>query len=250
MVEAVPVRMDVVAMPVRVHVDQVRRLEQGRVREDLGHRRRCGDPMILGEHDATVGELVQSSEVVCGADDRLPRVVQLDDEVEEPALRTRVERRGRLVEQENVRVPSTEAIATRFFSPPESWYGARSASSAMSRSASTSSTRRSTSEQSNPRWRGPNDTSSRTVGEKSWASELWNTKPTRARNARANWSSSSVAAVSSVPNAWTVPRSGPRSPASNLSIVDLPQPFAPSRATRSPAPTVRETPASATKRSR
>ena len=39
-----------------------------------------------------------------GADDRLPRAVQLDDEVEEPALRTRVERRGRLVEEQNVRV--------------------------------------------------------------------------------------------------------------------------------------------------
>ena len=122
MVEAVPVRMDVVAMPVRVHVDQVRRLEQGRVREDLGRRRRRGDPVILGEHDATVGELAEGSEVVRGADDRFPaRCSSTTRSRNQRCVRGSSAAVGSSNSRTSGFVTSTEAIATRFFSPPESW---------------------------------------------------------------------------------------------------------------------------------
>jgi hypothetical protein len=63
MVEVMPVSVDAVVVSVRVHMLEVRRLEQGDVGEDLGRRPRRDDPMLLREHDAAVGELVESSEV-------------------------------------------------------------------------------------------------------------------------------------------------------------------------------------------
>ncbi len=98
-------------------------------------------------------------------------------------------------------ITRTEAIATRFFCPPESWNGARSASSAMSSMASTSSTRSAADSRLIPSCRQPNAISSRTEGEKTCASEFWNTKPTRARKPRLNCSSSSLSSVTSSPNA-------------------------------------------------
>ena len=92
-----------VAVSVRMQVYEVRRLEQRNVGEDLGRRSRRDDSMLLGEHDAPVGELIESSEIVRRADDRLPGPMQLDHEVAEPVLRARIEARGGLVEQQNVR---------------------------------------------------------------------------------------------------------------------------------------------------
>ena len=43
-------------------------------------------------------------EVVRGDHDRLARPVQLDDELQQPLLRARIERRGRLVEQQHLGV--------------------------------------------------------------------------------------------------------------------------------------------------
>ena len=98
-------------------------------------------------------------------------------------------------------ITSTEAMATRFFCPPESWYGARSARSAMSSISSVSATRASTSAGVRPMLSGPKAISSRTVGEKTWASEFWNTKPIRDRKPRLNCSSSRLASVTLAPKA-------------------------------------------------
>src|SRR5579862_1719508 len=120
----------------------------------------------------------------------------------------------------------------------------------MSSIASASSMRSATSSRARPMFRGPNAISSRTVGENTWASEFWNTKPTRDRKPRENWASSRFSSVTSAPNTSYRPVSGYRSPSSSLSSVDLPQPFAPSNATFSPRSTVSDTLSSAGKRSR
>ena len=96
---------------------------------------------------------------------------------------------------------STEAIATRFFWPPDSWYGARSARSAISSIAITSAIRCSTSSRPMPSCSGPKATSSRTDGENTCASVFWKMKPTRLRKAVENCSSSSRSSVTGCPNA-------------------------------------------------
>ncbi len=73
---------------------------------------------------------------------------------------------------------STEAIDARFFSPPDSSNGARSARWAISMAASASSQRRLTSSRLSPSWSGPKATSSRTVALNSWMSGSWKTRPT------------------------------------------------------------------------
>ena len=147
-------------------------------------------------------------------------------------------------------ITSTDAIATRFFCPPESWYGARSARAPMPSIASVSSTRRSTSSVGKPMLSGPNAISSRTVGENTCASEFWNTKPTRERKPALNCSSSRRSSVTVSPNAVYAPESANSSPSSSFSSVDFPQPFAPSSATFSPRATCSETPSSAGNRPR
>ena len=62
------------------------------------------------------------------------------------------------------RSDSTDAIAARFFSPPDSSNGARSARWAMSIWRSASSQHARTSSCDRPSWSGPNATSSNTVG--------------------------------------------------------------------------------------
>ena len=103
---------------------------------------------------------------------------------------------------------------------------------------------------SSPSCSGPKASSSRTVGEKTWASLFWNTKPIRDRKAVFICSSSRVSSVIGSPKAVNVPVVGNTNPFNTLSRVDLPEPFAPSRASFSPRATVRSTPPRAGNRSR
>ena len=80
----------------------------------------------------------------------------------------------------------TEAMATRFFSPPESEYGGRSRSFSMRRCSATSCTRRRTSSSGRPSCSGPKASSSRTLAQNSCTSASWKTKPTRERKSRRN----------------------------------------------------------------
>ena len=236
---------------VRVHMHEVRRLEQGDVGEDLGRRPRRDDPMLLGEHDAPVGELVESSEVVRRADDRLPGPMQLDHEVEKPVLRARVERRGRLVEQQNVRVRHEHGgdrdalllAAGELIRRPLGELGDVEEREHVVDAPFDLGAFEPEVERSERHFVAHGRREELGVG------ALEHEADTRSERAR-ELVVVEDGLVSSVPKAWTVPRSGTMRPASNLSIVDFPHPFAPSRATRSPARTVSETPASATNRSR
>ena len=96
---------------------------------------------------------------------------------------------------------STLAMATRFFCPPESWYGARSARSVISSMARVSLTRSSAWSRLRAMLRGPKAISSRTVGQNTWASEFWKMNPIRERNAVLNCSSSSLSSVTTSPKA-------------------------------------------------
>ena len=71
----------------------------------------------------------------------------------------------------------------------------------MSSIASVSSTRAAASSRLRPMLSGPNAISSRTVGEKTCASEFWNTKPIRLRKPCENCSSSRWSSVTSASNA-------------------------------------------------
>jgi hypothetical protein len=114
----------------------------------------------------------------------------------------------------------------------------------------TSSTRLEACARVSPSCNGPKAISSRTLGENTCASEFWKMNPTRARKPIENCSSSRLSSVTSAPKARYSPESGNTRPSSTLSRVDLPQPFAPSRATFSPGRTLKETPSSAVKRPR
>ena len=135
---------------------------------------------------------------------------------------------------------STEAIATRFFWPPESWNGARSASSAMSSIASTSSTRASVSSLAQPSCRRPKATSSRTVGGEDLRVGVLEDEADPGAEARGE-----LLVLQGVLGDRLRRRrgrcrtSGKTSPSRTLSSVDLPQPLAPSSATFSPRCTSR-----------
>ncbi len=140
---------------------------------------------------------------------------------------------------------STEASATFFFSPPLRWYGGRSRRCPRPRIWMVSSVRCSTSPESSPRCSGPKAISSQTLGENSCASEFWKTKPTRRRNRCEKPSSRNAVSLSSSPKAEMRPALGKISPSSIFSSVDLPEPLAPSSASRSPGRTEKLTPDSA-----
>ncbi|MCD8060913.1 MAG: hypothetical protein LUE13_01010 [Akkermansiaceae bacterium] len=77
-------------------------------------------------------------------------------------------------------------------------------------------------------FRGPNATSSRTVGMKSWSSACWNTMPTLSRTRAA------VLGVTGISPTRTWPEEGVSRPLRWSSKVDFPAPFPPTRATDSP----------------
>ena len=79
-----------------------------------------------------------------------------------------------------------------------------------------------------PRFRGPNATSARTLPAKIWRSGSWNARPTFA----ASWATRSVDA--STPSTRTRPSVGRSRPLKWRTSVDLPDPFWPTIATRSP----------------
>ena len=98
-------------------------------------------------------------------------------------------------------ITRTEPRATRFFCPPESWNGGRSARSSSSRSASAWATRPVVVGSSRPIWRQPKASSSRTVVENSWTSELWSTIPIRDLKAALVAASSKESSVIACPKA-------------------------------------------------
>ncbi len=106
----------------------------------------------------------------------------------------------------------------------------------MPTSASARSTRASSSAPFSPAAAGPNATSSRTVGMKSWSSGSWKTMPTRRRtSAMFRLSTGNPATV-------TVPVPPVRMPLRWSTRVVLPAPLGPSSATRSPRATEKSTP--------
>ena len=146
----------------------------------------CRSPTIRWSSENTTQRSATWSrrrEVVRRAHDGLAGPVQLDDEVEQPVLGARIERGGRFVEQEHVGVrdehrrdrdPLLLAARELVRRPVGELDDVEQREHVVD---PLFDLRR----RSNPRCSGPNATSSRTVGEKSWASELWKTKPTRDR---------------------------------------------------------------------
>src|SRR5512136_2051961 len=123
------------------------------------------------------------------------------------------------------RIATIPAMAMSRFSPPEREFGslparwgpptASSASFALSRASSRVS----------PRFRGPNITSSSTVGAKSWSSASWKTTPTTLQREE---SSPSPRAF---PLTMIFPSEGVRRPFRCSMRVDFPDPFGPQIAT-------------------
>ncbi len=133
-------------------------------------------------------------------------------------------------------IASTVATATRRRWPKERWCGGRSLNSAMPTRPSARSTRSSSSGPLSPAAAGPNATSSRTVGMKSWSSGSWKTMPTRRRT------SAMCRGPTSSPATVTVPVPPVRMPLRCSTRVVLPAPFGPSSATRSPRAMEKSTP--------
>ena len=162
-----------------------------------------GDPVVLAEHDAAVGDQWERLEVVGREHDRLAGAVELDDELDHPVLRAGVERGGRLVEQQHLGVhhehrrdrdplllAARQLVRRAVGEPGDVEHRERVVDAALDLVAG-----------SRPMFSGPNASSSRTVGENTCASEFWKMKPTRPRKARENCSSSRWSSVTSVPNA-------------------------------------------------
>ena len=137
---------------------------------------------------------------------RLSSTMQLD----QPLLGARVERRGRLVEQQHLGVHDEHRARWRPASSDRPTAGtAPGRRGRRSRAcASVSSTRPATSSVARPMLSGPKAISSRTVGEKTWASEFWKMKPTRERKPAENCSSSRSSSVIGWPKARTCRRRG------------------------------------------
>ena len=190
-------------MQMRPLVDQVDRQHQLAVGEDLERSAVADEAVVLAEHDAAVGQHVERLEVVGGQHDGLAGVVELDDQLDQPLLRAWVERRGRLVEQQDLGVHhqhrrdrDTLLLAARQL--------VRRAVGELGdvehRQRVVAPARRPR-RCDMPRFSGPKAISSRTVGENTWASEFWKMKPTRDRNPRLNCSSSRSSSVTFSPNA-------------------------------------------------
>ena len=109
----------------------------------------------------------------------------------------------------------TPAIATRRFSPPESWNG-----DLGQRSSGTLSSfrerwaRRRASSRDAPRFTGPNSASSSTEFRNSWSSGRWRARPMAPR-------------TTDFPASVTEPASGSRMPAATRASVDFPAPEGP-----------------------
>ena len=128
----------------------------------------------------------------------------------------------------------TEASATRFFSPPR---GDRADGREVPLAACipvSAQLAKATCSLDHPNCRGAKATSSNTVGLNSCTSGFWKTSATRTVKGSAKSSRCTSSAVNSCSSKWSEPCDGEHSPSSMRSSVDFPEPFAPSRASRSP----------------
>ena len=94
------VRVDHVAVPVAVGVDQVGAQEQFPVREDL-RGRPVGGGASLFQNDDALGDVFDDFELMSCSDDSLGGSLPVLNEVDELALAPRIKHGSRLVEQEN-----------------------------------------------------------------------------------------------------------------------------------------------------
>ena len=127
-----------------VLVDEVDASSSSRSAEDVasvGPRRRSGGPRRTRRTGRRARRGVV--EVVGRQHDRLagPRSARRSSSISHCCVRGSSAAVGSSNSSTSGFITSTDAIATRFFWPPDSWYGARSARSAMSSIASVSSTR-------------------------------------------------------------------------------------------------------------
>jgi hypothetical protein len=139
-----------------VLVDEVRPEEELRSpRIDPGSPS-ARDAPILAENDDPVGDDRDDVELVGGGDEGLATLAELADEVDEDPrfVRGSSDAVGSSRRETSGRSDRTEAIAARFFSPPDSSNGARSAKWAMSIARSASSQVARTSSGGRPSWTG------------------------------------------------------------------------------------------------
>ena len=99
----VRMRMDHVAVFVTVGVDEVGVQQQLPVRKDvLG--RPCGDGGTLFQHEHLISDVLNDLELVGGRYHRLGRSLPILNKVDQLALAARIEHRGGLVEQQDLRI--------------------------------------------------------------------------------------------------------------------------------------------------
>ncbi|OPX69840.1 MAG: hypothetical protein A4E36_00780 [Methanoregulaceae archaeon PtaB.Bin009] len=127
-------------------------------------------------------------------------------------------------------IASTPAMATRFFSPPDRWWGGRRPNPERPTRPRAPSTASFTSSSVNPRLVGPNATSWYTVGEMICRSGFWSTNPTLFRSVLRDARSYEMGTLSK----RMVPESGRIMPLNIRRIVDFPAPFGPTSAIFSP----------------
>ena len=156
--------------------------------------------VVLIEYKDAGGDLFGDGKIMRCSNDGLSRLPLAKDELHQPALAARVQP---VVGSSNSHTSgerlSTEASATRFFSPLESWCGGRSRNFSICKAARAAATRSFTSSWLTPNCSGAKATSSHTDGMNSCTSLSWNTRPTRRRKSKLKASSRKAASVSGFP---------------------------------------------------
>ena len=224
---------------VRVLVDEIHRAQQRRsastsLRSALGD-----DAVLLGEHDAAIGEQVERAR---GRGSRArsscpPGCSSTMSSSSHCCVRGSSAAVGSSKSSTSGFITSTDAIATRFFCPPESWYGARSARS-RDRRASRACRRRGARPRSSSRpmfERPERDLVAHGRGEHLRVGVLEHEADARPEAARELLVLEAILGHLASEARGTSPVSGKSSPSRSLSSVDFPQPFAPSSASFSPA---------------
>ena len=85
-------------------MDEIHPQEQLAIPQDVVGRAIRDDAVVLAEHDAALGECVDAGQVMGGEHDRLPSPAELDDQLRQPLLGSRIQGRRRFVEEQHLRV--------------------------------------------------------------------------------------------------------------------------------------------------
>src|SRR6516162_8323155 len=96
-------RMNDVAVPMPVGVDEVYPQKQLTISQQLTRRAVGGDGSLLHDHRA-VGNVFDDLQLMCGGHDGLRRALPVLNQIDQVTLAARVERSGWLVEQKHLGV--------------------------------------------------------------------------------------------------------------------------------------------------